>query len=126
QMSVELDKLGSSINFSASLDGVNVVVRTLAKNAGKTMKLLEDKLLNPVFDQETFERNKKRALKNLSNAKVRPTYVASTVFDKVMYTDKNILGWASSGTTETIENIQLADVENYYKNYFSKNEAKVV
>lgn len=126
EMSVELDKLGSSINFRASLDGVNVTVRTLSKNAAKTMKLLEDKILNPKFDQATFDRNKKRTIENLKNAKVRGSYVASTVFDKVLYTDKNILGWSTSGTMETVENITLEDIEGYYKKYFSKNEAKVV
>ncbi|MCB9046157.1 MAG: insulinase family protein [Chitinophagales bacterium] len=126
QMSVELDKLGSSIRFSTSLDGVNVTVRTLRKNADKTMKLLEEKILNPKFEQNTFDRNKKRNIENLKNAKVRPTYVAGTVFDKILYTDKNILGWPASGTVETLENIELADVENYYKSYFSRNEAKVV
>jgi len=126
EMSVELDKLGSTINFRASMDGVNVTVRTLSKNAAKTMALLEDKILHPKFEQSNFDRIKKSTIKSLSNAKVQASYVASTVFDKVLYTQDNILGWSTSGTTETVENITLSDIEQYYKNNFSRNEAKVV
>lgn len=124
--SVELDKLGSSISIYSSLDGVNVRVRSLSENIGKTMELLEDKLLNPKFDYETFDRNKKQAIEGLKTAMARPNYIASRVYDVVLYGKGNILGWANSGTVATLENIELADVENYYKNYFSKNEAKVV
>jgi len=126
EFSVALDKLGSSINIGASLDGINVTVRSLSKNIDKTMALLEERLLNPKFTQEDFDRNKKQAMEGLKNAMVRPNYVASTVYDKILYGKDNVLGWPTSGTMQTLQNIQLADVENYYKNYFSKQEAKVV
>ena len=82
QMSVELNKLGSSIRFSASTDGINVTVRSLSKNLGKTMDLLEERILNPSFSEAAFNRNKKRAIQSLKNSKVSGTYVASTVFRK--------------------------------------------
>lgn len=126
EFSVALDKLGSSINVSASQDGINVTVRSLTKNIAKTMSLLEEKLLNPKFDQADFDRNKKQLKENLKNAMVRPNYVASLVYNKILHGKDNILGWPTSGTMTTIENIQLSDVENYYKNYFSRNDAKVV
>lgn len=126
QFSVELDKLGSSINCYATLDGIDVRVRSLTKNVGKTMELLEEKLLNPKFDQDALDRNKKRTIENLKNLAVRPNYVASRVFDITMYGKNNILGWSSSGTVETVEKIELADIEKFYDNYFSRNGAKVV
>lgn len=126
EFSVALDKLGSSINFSASTDGIQVTVRSLAKNIDKTMALLEEKILNPKFDEASFQRNKTQMQENLKNAMVRPNYVAGRVYDVVLYGKNNILAWPVSGTVETMENITLADVENYYKNYFSKHDAKVV
>ena len=126
EFSMAMDKLGSSINFSASTDGIQVSVRSLSKNIDKTMALLEEKILNPKFEQETLDRTKKQLQENLKNAMVRPNYVASRVYDKVLYGKDNILGWPTSGTLETIENITLADIENYYKNNFSRHEAKVV
>lgn len=126
KLALELEKLGSSINFSASLDGINVTVRTLAKNVQPTMALLQERLLHPKFEEDAFQRNKKRLIENLKNAKVRGSYVASRVFDIALYGKDNILGWAGTGSIETVQNIELSDVENYYKNYFSKEDAKVV
>src|SRR5690606_4474015 len=86
----------------------------------------EERLLNPKFTQDAFNRAKKQSIEGLKNAMVRPNYVASTVFDKVLYGKDNVMGWPTSGTVQTLQNIQLADVENYYKNNFSRHEAKVV
>lgn len=126
QFSVALDKLGSSIDISPSLDGINVTVRTLAKNLDATMKLLEERLLNPSFKQESFDRIKKQSTESLKNAMVRPNFVAGRVFDKLLYGKDNVLGSPTSGTPATLGNIELADVQNYYKNYWSRNDAKVV
>lgn len=125
EFSVELDKLGSSINFSASLDGINVRVRSLSKNIGRTMELLEEKLLNPKFTEDAFNRNQKRTIEGIKNSKVRPNYIASTVFDQVLYGKNNVFSWPSSGTEETVKNIELSDIENYYKN-LSASGARVV
>ena len=56
----------------------------------------------------------------------RPNYVASTIYPKVLYGPDNVLGWPTSGTVQTISNVQLDDIENYYKSYFSKNDAEVI
>lgn len=126
QFSVELDKLGSSIRFSASTDGINVTVNSLSKNIGKTMELLEEKMLHPNFTEDAFNRNKKRTIESIKNSKVRPNYIASTVFDKVLYGQQNVLAWPTTGTQETVQNLELSDIQNYYNNYFSKTDAKVV
>ncbi len=126
QLSVELDKLGSSISYGASTDGIEVRVRTLSKNLDKTIELLEEKLLNPKFTEDAFNRKKKRTIQGIKNSSVRPTYIASTVFSKVLYGEDNILAWPTTGTIETVNNITLDDVKTYYKDYFSKNEAQVI
>lgn len=126
EFSVALDKLGSSINIGASLDGINVTVRSLSKNIEATMKLVEERLLNPTFDEEAFERNKKKSIANLKNANVRGSYVASRVYDYVLHGKNNILAWSTSGTEESVGNITLDDVKNYYRDNMSINEAKVV
>lgn len=126
ELSVALDKLGSSISFNSSTDGINVRVRSLSNKIGETMDILKERILNPKFTQEAFDRNKKQVIEGIKNSKTRPTYVASTVFDQILYGQGNILAWPSSGTEATVANIELSDIENYYKNYFSKYDARVV
>lgn len=123
--SVELDKLGSSINISTSLDGTEVRVRSLKKNLDKTLALLEERLLHPKFTEDALQMNKKNTIENLKNAKVRANYVASVVYNKVEYGD-GVLGWPESGTESTVANIDISDIENYYKNNFSRNGLRIV
>jgi len=121
-----LEQLGSSINIYAGDDDVTVQVRTLSKNLDKTMALLEERLLRPQFNEEDFARNKKRTSENVKSALNQPAYVASVVYNTLLLGAENPLGRTTTGTEATIANIQLADVENYYKNKFSKIGAEVV
>src|SRR6185436_5121599 len=54
KMSLELQKLGSSINVTSSFDGINFSVQSLKKNIDATLKLLEERMLNPKFTEETL------------------------------------------------------------------------
>ncbi|MCY7290783.1 MAG: insulinase family protein, partial [Ferruginibacter sp.] len=67
QMAVELQKIGSNINVSSSFDGTVFNVQTLKKNLGKTLELLEERMLNPNFTQANFSRIQKQAIEGFSN-----------------------------------------------------------
>lgn len=124
--SVALDKLGSNINVYTTDDATVVNVQSLKKNLDKTLQLLEERLLRPKFTQEAFDLNKKRNIESIKNAMNRPNYVASTIYPKILYGADNVLGWPATGTVQTLSNIELKDVENYYANNFSRNEAEII
>ena len=116
EFSSELDKLGSSINFFGGTESVGVRVESLEKNLPQTLELLEEKLLRPNFTQDDLDRIKKSQLQSIENNKKDPSYVARMVFDKVLYGNDDIRAIPNAGTKETIENISLQDVEDFYKN----------
>lgn len=124
--SVELDKLGSSIDFSANNDAISVSVRSLKKNFHKTIELLEERLLRPRFTEEAFETNKKRTIENIKNTAVRPNYIAGVVYNKILYGTDNVLGWPANGTEKTVSNITLADIQQYYDRVISNKDLEVV
>lgn len=126
EFSEKLDMLGSSIDISISDDATIVNVQSLTKNLDKTLQLLEERLLNPKFEQEALVMNKKRLIENLKNSSSRPNYIASTVYPKLLFGANNVIGWSSIGTDKTINKIELSDIENYYKNYFSKKDAQII
>jgi zinc protease len=126
QLSVELQKLGSSINVSSGKDDFTFTVQTLKKNLDKTLALLEERMLNPKFTQTSFDRLQKQALEAFKAQKAQPAAVADAVFAKLNYGPNHIFGISEDGTEETVKNITLADVENYYKNYMTSMDAKVV
>lgn len=126
QMSDELQKLGSSIRVSSGLDGITFNVQSLKKNFDKTLALLEERIFHPVFNQSDFDRIKKQTLEAFKMQKSQPAAIASNVFAKLNYGANNILGIPEEGTEETVKNITLQDIQNYYNNYMTSQDAKIV
>jgi zinc protease len=126
QMAVELQKLGSNVNVNSSLDGITFSIQSLTKNLDKTLALVEERMLNPKFTEEAYKRIQKQRLEGFRQAKADPAAVADDVFAKVNYGPNHILGMNPAGTEETVKNISLQDIEDYYKNYMTSKDAKVV
>ncbi|MEP6617295.1 MAG: pitrilysin family protein [Ginsengibacter sp.] len=124
-INLTLEKLGSSINVTSSNDVIVFTVQSLKKNLGKTLALLETKMLKPEFKEETFSRLKRQLIENIKNAKSQAASVADVVYDKVNY-GNSIFGTPARGTEETLKNISLADMRDYYDNYISANGGQVV
>jgi zinc protease len=62
EISIELQKLGGSIYFSADQDGTTMYIESLSKNIDATLALAEEKLLRPAFNKDDFKRVKKQNL----------------------------------------------------------------
>jgi zinc protease len=101
-------------------------VQSLKKNFDKTLALLQERMFNPKFTQQAFDRLKQQTLQSLKAAKGQPATIANNVFAKVNYSGNNILGISQSGTEETVKNITLHDIQSYYENYFTSMDTKVV
>ncbi|MEO9210223.1 MAG: pitrilysin family protein [Ginsengibacter sp.] len=125
-ISLELEKLGSSIRVSNSTDAIVFSVQSLSKNLAKTLEILEDRMLHPKFTQSAFDRLKKQTIEGIKNAKSQASSVANVVFDKINYGSGNVFGVSSDGTEESVAQITLADIQNFYDHFISSNDAKVV
>jgi len=126
EMTVLLDKLGSSISFGTDIDETGVTLRCLKKNLVATLDLLEERLLQPKFTQDAFDRIKTQRIEGIKNSKTRAANVASIAYSKINYGTNNILGLPATGTVETVEKITLDDIKEYYKNNISRKGMKVV
>jgi len=126
QLTMELQKLGSSVNVSSGTDGIIFSVQTLKKNLDATLALLQERMFNPRFTEEAFNRLKKQKLESFKVQKAQPGAVASAVFAKLNYGPNHILGMDEDGNEETISNMTLQDIQNYYNNYMTSQDAKVV
>ncbi|HMK03548.1 MAG TPA: pitrilysin family protein [Ferruginibacter sp.] len=126
QMSVELQKLGSSISVSSDLNSMNFTVQTLKKNVDKTLALLEERMLRPNFTEESFDRIQKQSLEGFKQAKSQPATIATQVYNKLNYGPYHIFGMSESGTEHTIRNLKLKDIQQYYDNYMTSQDTKVV
>jgi zinc protease len=126
QLSIELQKLGSSIGVFSGVDGITFSVQSLKKNIDQTLALLQERMYNPKFTEEAFNRLKQQTMQAFKAQKAQPAAVANAVFAKINYGPNHILGIPEEGTEETVTNITLADIQNYYTNYMTSVDAKVV
>lgn len=125
QMQAELQKIGSQVSVNSSFDGITFRTQTLKKNLDKTLKLLEERMLNPKFTPEAFSRIQKQSIEGFKQSKSQPAFIASDVFAKMNY-GPTIQGLSEAGTEYTVKNLTLQDVENYFNNYMTSKGAKLV
>jgi zinc protease len=126
QMSNELDKIGATISCSANLNSMDVFLETPTKNIDKALSLLAEKLLRPKFDQKDFERIVKQGLEQLKQQQAQAAFIASTVFDKTLYGNGHIKSTPTSGYSETLTKLSLADITAFYQKAFAPNLARLV
>ncbi|TCZ68831.1 M16 family metallopeptidase [Flaviaesturariibacter aridisoli] len=126
QISQELSKLGASLNVSSGLNGITFTVQTLKKNLDPVLTLLQERLFRPNFTEAAFNRIKNQRLQAFKQMKSQPAAIADAVFAKVNYGPNHVLGISQNGTEETVKNIELKDVENYYNNYITSQGARLV
>ncbi|GAB3932857.1 M16 family metallopeptidase [Mucilaginibacter myungsuensis] len=126
QMAVELQKLGSTLTIVSGVDGTQFSIWSLKKNLSKTMALVQERLLNPKFTQEAFDRQKQQRLGAFKQQKGEPSAIAPAVFDKINFGANNILGLPAAGTEKTVANITLADIEQHYKDHITAAGARII
>jgi len=126
QMSIALQKLGSSVNVGSSFNGITISIQSLKKNLDATMALVEERILNPKFTEAAFSRIQKQNLESFKQTRADPAAVANNVFAKVNYGPDNILAMSESGTEHTVRNLKVKDIQDYYDNYITSQGTKVV
>lgn len=126
EMAVELQTLGSSINVSSSLDGLNISVSSLKKNLAATMALVEERLFKPKFTEAVFKRLQRQTLESFRNAKTQASSIASNLIDEINYGADHILGVSQDGNETTVKSFTLKDVEDYYKNHLTSVGTRVL
>lgn len=119
QLSKEMNKLGASIYVSAGRDATVINVSTLDKNLDATLKLLEEILFNPRFNDEDFKRVKNQAIENYFTEEKNASLTATKAFNKLIYGDDHIFGASSNGTDKTLSKITLDDVKEFYNKYYT-------
>ena len=122
----ELRKLGSSIYVSSDDDGTYISINTLNKNIDETLQLAEEILLHPAFKQKDFDRIYKQQLESIKAGQEDPSSIADDIYYQLIYGENHIYSIPSYGSEETIANIKLDDVINFYNNYYSPNLSELV
>ena len=123
QLEEAIGLLGASINVFAGSEEVTISASCLARNFEETFALVREVLLEPRWDGKEFDRLKQSVVTRLKGREANPRAIASNVFNKLLYGEDHIMGYSSSGTSKTVENITLEDLKAYYDTYFAPSVA---
>lgn len=116
----EVDFLGARLNFGAT----SAFASSLSKYFPRILELMSDAAINPNFTQEEFEKEKVILITNLKSSENDVSAIASRVQNTLAYGKNHPSG--EFVTEKSVNNINLLDVENFYRDYFVPANAYLV
>ncbi|MBB6332796.1 putative Zn-dependent peptidase [Chryseobacterium sediminis] len=116
----KVDYLGANLNFSSGGASAN----SLSKYFPEVLGLMADAIINPKFSAEEIQNSKERAVEGLKSEEKNASSIAGRVSNALMYGKNTSRG--EFETVESINKIQLADVQNIYKKYYAPDNAYLV
>ncbi len=88
------------------------------------MKLIEEILLEPRWDEEELKRIKSSTINGIKRSAANPNVVARNVSRKLLYGDEHIFAHPTSGTEASVESITIDDLKAFYAKNFSPSISK--
>ncbi len=116
----EVDFLGARINFGAQ----SAFASSLSKYFPRILELMADAAINPNFTQEEFEKEKEKLLTGLKAQEKDVSAIADRVQGALAYGKNHPYG--EFATEETVNNVTLRDVMQFYEDYFVPANAYLV
>lgn len=116
----EVDYLGANISFGSQSASLN----SLSKYFPRILELMADAAQNPIFTQEEFDKEVSKLLDGIKSGEKSVQNIANRVQYALAYGKDHPYGEFTS--KETVENVSLADVQNFYNSYFKPNNAYLV
>lgn len=126
ELSNELQKLGSMVQFAAGNDNAILTIRSLSENLDETLAIAAERLLQPKFDEDDFERVKAQTLQAIRQGKKQPATTAATVYQLLLYGKDNSFSYLNIGTEESVVELTLDDVKGFYADNYSPTITSIV
>jgi zinc protease len=120
QIADSIDYIGGALGTGAGSDLSFVNVIVMKDSFGMALDLLADVVRNPEFADEEIERQRQQVLSGLQVSAGDPDYLASVVFDRLVY-GFHPYGLPNSGTAESLASLTRADLQDFHKRFFVPN-----
>ena len=119
-----LERRAIEMNFSVSRDYLRGSLRMLKNDAPEAFDLLRMALTSPRFDAEPVERIRSQIISGLRRETTMPNSVASRKFWEEAY-GTHPYGHAPSGTLDSVQKLQAADLVDYKQRIIAKDTLKI-
>ena len=117
--------LGARISVQSGTETMVVTGSCLKKNYPQAIALVEEMLLHPRWDAQSFEVVKERMLDNIRQNAADPSLIGQQLFRKQVFGSESILSYTPDGTEQTVSGLTLDDAKAFYEANLSPSVAKV-
>ncbi len=120
-----IDSLGIQLSVRADRDAAHFELNVSRRESLRAFELLRDMLSKPVFDEATLE----RLVKSHVSSALQAFDVGSAVSLDLAYAAMfpgQALGQAPIGNPESLGNISLTDVTEFFKNYYTPKRISII
>lgn len=114
EFSDALDRIGARLSVSSGNYETTVTLSVLDRHLGEGMDLMMERILEPAFSQEDFDRVKAQLMESLMQARKSGPSLASRATDAVLAGPTHPLSYPGGGLPSTVEGITLEDVKVFY------------
>lgn len=114
QIALELENLGGSIHSSTGNNSLNVGCQVLSEDLDKGLEVLADVVINPIFDEDAFLRERESFMANVEEELEDPLSVAFRAARRAAYGDESY-GHSPMGTPESLMSLTVNDVKAQYE-----------
>lgn len=125
-LSAQLDTLGASLDINVGSTHSAMRLKTPSQNAEASFGIVAKRLLTPKFDAGEFATVKRRSVSSAQAALKRADFVASTLFNRLVYGPKNHFASPSLGLPDTLDSITLTDVKRHYDTHYRADRMQVL
>ena len=118
QIEESFDFAGASYNTYATTEYAVLSAKLAVKDEDKLMPIIKEMLVDPVFNDSDFIKEKKRTLVDLEQARQSPGRIINLYWNKFLY-GNNAYGNVSTGTNSSVKLLSGNDLKNFHAIYYS-------
>lgn len=128
EISSEIQLLGAQLGNGCNLDACTSYLSALTGVLDQALELFADILLNPVFPEADFERQRTLQLSGIANERATPLQMALRALPPLLFGPSHPYGvpLTGSGTEESVRNMTRAQVAAFHSTWFEPQNATFV
>lgn len=123
-ISVEIDSIGGEFNAFTGKEYTGYYVKCAADHLELAVDVLQDMLLNSLFDADELQREKGVILEEMNMYRDTPMRYVGTIYDQLLYGDTP-LGWDIVGTEEVIKGADRDLFQGFLKQWYTANRCVI-
>jgi zinc protease len=117
-----IDFIGGSLGANAGKDSTTVTLNIVKKDLNTGLDLMSDVVLRPAFSADELERQRQQLLSGLTVQYSDPEYLASAVFNRVVY-GGSPYGWPAEGTPDVVKKLDREQLSKFHDTHYAPSQS---